>query len=157
MRPAIHGTYPYRLFRKLKRPRFSESPGSRVGVLGRLARLDVQQLDTMLLSPLLQRSADELRAVVQAQALGCTAQFHQLVQRPDYPQGRQAGVDLDPQRLAVEIVVDVEGAEAPSGPQSIGHEVRRPGVVGLVGNRQRFPDAGSRRLPRRGRLSLMAT
>lgn len=44
-----------------------------VGVLGRLARLDVQQLDAVALGPLPQRGADELRAVVQAQALRRTA------------------------------------------------------------------------------------
>ncbi len=44
-----------------------------VGVLGLLARLDVQQFDTVPLGPLPQRSADEFRAVVQAQASGRTA------------------------------------------------------------------------------------
>ena len=44
-----------------------------VGVLGWLARLDVQQLHAVPLGPLPQRGADELRAVVQAQALGRTA------------------------------------------------------------------------------------
>ena len=37
-----------------------------VGVLGRLAGLDVQQFDVVALGPLPQRGADELRAVVQA-------------------------------------------------------------------------------------------
>lgn len=37
-----------------------------VGVLSRLARLDMDQFDATLLCPLVQRSADELRAVVQA-------------------------------------------------------------------------------------------
>ena len=39
-----------------------------VGILGRLAGLDVHQLDALLLRPLLQRGADELRVVVQPQA-----------------------------------------------------------------------------------------
>ena len=44
-----------------------------VGVLGRLARLDLQRFRVVPLGPLPQRGADELRAVVQAQALGGTA------------------------------------------------------------------------------------
>lgn len=37
-----------------------------VGVLGRLARLDVDELDTALFGPLLECFTDEFRAVVQA-------------------------------------------------------------------------------------------
>lgn len=54
----------------------------------------------------------------------------------DAPRG-QARVDLDAQRLAVEVVAHVERAEAPSRAQRIGHEVGRPDLVRLYGDHQR--------------------
>jgi hypothetical protein len=53
-----------------------------------------------------------------------------LVQCPNHARRRQVGVNLDPQRLAVKIVVDVEGAQAPPGPQRIGHALE-PGQLGF--------------------------
>ena len=92
----------------------------------------MQQFEAVPPDPLAQRGADELRTVVQAQASERTAQFHPLVQRKDHAHRRQTGVDLDPQRFTVEIVIDVEGAETPLGLQGIGHEVRQRGVVRLL-------------------------
>lgn len=46
------------------------------------------------------------------------------------------GVDLDAQTLAVEFVDDVEGSEALSGPQRIGHEVATPALVVLCSRLQ---------------------
>ncbi|KEZ97958.1 hypothetical protein A11M_0108195 [Xanthomonas vasicola pv. vasculorum NCPPB 895] len=46
-----------------------------VGVLGGLAGLDVDQGDAVLLCPLPERGADELRAVVQAQSPWGTTQL----------------------------------------------------------------------------------
>ena len=98
------------------------------GVLCGLATLDVQQLDLLPLGLLLRCRTDELRGVVPSQAARRTAQFHDPAQHPDHPLRRQIGVDLDSQWFAIEIVVDVKGAEAPPGPQGAGHEVYRPSV-----------------------------
>lgn len=49
-----------------------------VGVLGGIAGLDVDQGDAVLLCPLPERGADELRAVVQAQSPWGTTQLGQL-------------------------------------------------------------------------------
>lgn len=73
-----------------------------------------------------------------------------FVQRLDHPQKRQAGIDRDPQRIAVEIVVDTDAAEAPPGPQCIGHKVRRLGLgvmawPGVARNSQ--VRSGQRRCP----------
>lgn len=45
------------------------------------------------------------------------------------PGGRQAGVDLDPQRFAVKVVVDVERPEPPIRSQGIDQSVCRPRVI----------------------------
>jgi len=82
-----------------------------IGVLRGFARLDVLQGDALALSPLGQRVGDELRAVVQANLQRRTSHLHQFVERPDDARSRQAGVDLDAQALAVELVDDVEGSE----------------------------------------------
>lgn len=67
-----------------------------------------------------------------------------------------AGVDLDLQALAIEVVGDIEGAEATARPQRVGHEVGRRGIVHDRGDLQRVLDAvrQPRFLPRLGRLSL---
>lgn len=50
-------------------------------------------------------------------------------------------MDLDPQRLSVEVVVDIKSAEASPGPHCIGHEVGRPSVIGPRRDLQRITDA----------------
>jgi len=101
-----------------------------VGVLGRFARLDVDERNAVTGRPVLQGLADEFRPVVEPQALRLAAGLDQFVERTDDPGGRQAGVDLDPQRFAVEVVVDVEDPKTSTRPQGIGHEVCRPRVIG---------------------------
>lgn len=83
-----------------------------IGALRGFARLDVLQGDAPALSPLGQRVSDELWAVIQSNRQWRTAHLHQLVQGPNDAHSRQAGVDLDAQALAVELVDDVEGPEA---------------------------------------------
>lgn len=68
-----------------------------VGILGRLARLDMQQINPLTLGPLPQRCADEFGPIIQAKSPGCGTQFHRLIQCPDHTSRRQAGIDLDPQ------------------------------------------------------------
>lgn len=85
-----------------------------VGVLGRFARLDVDERDAVTGRPVLQGLTDEFRPVVESQALRLVAGLDHFVERKDDPGGRQTGVDLDPQRFAVEVVVDVERPEPPT-------------------------------------------
>jgi hypothetical protein len=53
----------------------------------------------------------------------------QLFKDSDQPCRGDRGIDLDVQDLAIEVVDDVEGAEAPLAGLRIGHEVRRPDRV----------------------------
>lgn len=117
--------------------------------MGRFSRLNVLQSDALRLGPFGQCISDELRPVVQANRQWRTAYLHQFVQGPDDTRSRQAGVDLDAQTLAVEFVDDVEGSEAPSGPQRIGHQVAIPALFGLCSRLQWPLDAR--------RQSLLAT
>ena len=54
-----------------------------IGVLCWLSWLDVNQLDTVLLCPLVQSCTDKFRPVVQAQPSECATQFNQLIKRSD--------------------------------------------------------------------------
>lgn len=83
-----------------------------VCILGGLAGLDVDELDAVLLRPLLQELADQLWPVIEAQPLRCSPNLDQFIQCPDDTQCWQAGVDLDAQRLPVVVIDDVEGPEA---------------------------------------------
>ena len=94
-----------------------------IGILGRLARLDELKGDGVTLSPVSQSFADELRAVVHPKPLGLATQFNELIQCPNHPGRRQAGVDLNAKRLPVVVIHHIEGPKAPSAPQAIGHEV----------------------------------
>lgn len=95
-------------------------------VLRGLAGLDMHEFDAMPFGPVAQSSAGELRAVVQAKPARRASQFDQSVERTDHACRRQAGVDLDLQAFAIEVVGDVEGAEATPRSQRIGHEGGRP-------------------------------
>src|SRR3546814_20505387 len=53
----------------------------------------------------------------------------ELFEDADQARGRDRGIDLNVQRLAVEVVDHAEGAEAAAAGQRISHEVRRPDGV----------------------------
>lgn len=90
-----------------------------VGVLVRLAGLDVLDRHAVCLRPLHERLAEELRSVVHAQHLRQGPLLADLLEQPDQPLRRDRGVDLDVDDLAVEVVGDVEGAEAAAADQCI--------------------------------------
>ena len=52
-----------------------------VGILGRLAGLDIQQRDLLLICPVDQSLADVFRPVVAPNAIGLASPFNRLVQR----------------------------------------------------------------------------
>lgn len=60
------------------------------------------------------------------------ARLDQFVQGPNDLCRWQAGVNLDAQAFSAELVDDVEGAELASRPQSIGHDVTAPALIGLM-------------------------
>jgi hypothetical protein len=91
--------------------------------------LDVLQADAVLVSPLLQRLADELRPIVESESGRLTADLDELVQRPHDSQRRQARVDLDGERLAVEVIEHVERAEPAARSQCIRHKVGCPYLI----------------------------
>ena len=55
-----------------------------IGILCRLARLDIFQSDAFGTSPVLQRCTDVFRAVVAANDLGFATPLHDLLQHPNY-------------------------------------------------------------------------
>jgi hypothetical protein len=55
--------------------------------------------------------ADEFRTVIESNSGRLAPDFDQFSQRAHDASGRQAGVDLDLQRLTVEIIEHVEGAK----------------------------------------------
>ena len=66
-----------------------------VCILGRLAGLDVEQLDAVPLRPGLERGTDELWAVVEPKPPRCAPHLDQFIECPNDASGREAGVDLD--------------------------------------------------------------
>jgi len=100
-----------------------------VGILVGLARLDVPDRHAVELGPLHQSFAEELRAIVGAQHLRQAVVALELLEDTDQARGRYRGVDLDVQRLAVEVVDHVEGPEAAATSQRICHEISRPDGV----------------------------
>ena len=95
-----------------------------VGVLVGLAGLDVADGHAVELGPLHEGLAQELRAVVGTQDLRQAVVALELLEDADQARGRDRGVDLDVQRLAVEVVDHVEGPEAAATRQRVGHEIR---------------------------------
>ena len=100
-----------------------------VGVLVGLAWLDVADGHAVELRPVHKRFAQEFRAIVGTQNLWQPVFALELLEDADQARGRDRGVDLDVQRLAVEVVDHVEGPEPASTRERIGHEVGRPDGV----------------------------
>ena len=97
-----------------------------VGVLIGLAGLDVLDSHALVLGPFGEGFAQELRAVVGSQHLRKATLALEPLEDPDQAQRRDRSIDLDVQRLSVEVVLDVERPEPAAASQRVGHEVRRP-------------------------------
>src|SRR3546814_16992599 len=89
-----------------------------IGVLVGLARLDVTDGHAVELGPLHEGFAQELRAVVGAQALRQAVVGLELFEDADQARGRDRGIDLNVQRLAVEVDDHVAGADAAAAGKS---------------------------------------
>ena len=110
-----------------------------VRVLDRLAGVDEVQGDRVLVRPLVQRAADQLRPVVQHELRRRLPLGREPVRTRTTRAARQARVDLEGQRFPGEDVDDAEQpdlcARRPGRPQ----EVERPLLVGALGARRADP------------------
>src|SRR5258708_32043284 len=92
-------------------------------ILHRFAWFDELERNTMLFGPLRQSQRDELWTVVCSELEGIAADSGYPFKLAHHSLGRQAEVDFDRQRFAIEVVDDIEGTEPPTVPQCIAHEV----------------------------------
>ena len=107
-----------------------------VGVLLRLARLDVLDGNPMFLGLFHQLFTDVFRAVVYPDRAGLSAPFDDPIKAPDDPFSGQGEVDLDAQALTVEVVQHIQQPKRAAITEAICHEVHQPGVVGGIRHRQ---------------------
>src|ERR1700676_2024269 len=98
-------------------------------ILDGLAWLDEAELHALLVGPLVEHAARELRPVVQLDLLRCPALHHDPAQDACHPPGWERGVDLDRQTLAGEDVDDGQQPDPPAPGQRVADEVPRPALV----------------------------
>lgn len=122
-----------------------------VGVLLRLARLDVVDTNPVLLRSDLQAMADILRTVVATYGFRLAAPFHDLLQYPDDSLGRQREVRFDGQAIPVEVIDHVQQATTSPIVLQVVHVVHGQRLACDLGLDQR-----NRFLPDHSRLRLNA-
>ena len=110
-----------------------------VGVLVRSAGLDVLDGHALLLRPLGEGFAQELGAVVGPQHLRQGTLAPDLFEDAHQACRGDRRVDLDVDRLAIEVVGDVERPEVSAAGERVEHEVGRPHRVRLCGHIERNP------------------
>ena len=108
-----------------------------VGVLGRLAGLDQQQLYAVGLRPLVQRSAGELRPLVGADRRRVAAESTGGLQQIRHALAVDAPGRFDDHGLLGAVVDHVQAFDRLAVGQRIEHEIHRPGVVRPGRNLQR--------------------
>lgn len=118
-----------------------------VGVLLRLARLDVLDADTLLLRPGKQSATDVFRPVIAADCSRLATPLDDLLQGTDHASGWEREIDLDAQSFAVEVIQHVEQPEAAPVAELVVHEVHRPHLVDGIGHRQRLGPLAHDALP----------
>jgi len=123
-----------------------------IGVLLRLAGLDVLDGNSMFRRPFHRLFTDVFGAVVDTYGAWLAAPYDDAVKASDDAFGWQREFDLNPQSLAVEIIQHVQQPERTAITQSVGHEVPlsaayfacacrgsdRPGHVWRIWHGQRF-------------------
>src|SRR6056297_152241 len=112
-----------------------------IGVLIRLAGLDVLDSYAGVLGPVREGLTQELWTIVRSEYLREAMLGPQAFKDPDQSYRGNRGVDLDVQRLAIEVVDDVEGPEPAAIEQGIAHEVRGPDGIRQFRNVQWHPQA----------------
>ena len=108
-----------------------------VGVVLRLSRLDVFDVNAPCLSPCLEQTTDVFWAVIDTNDLRRAAPLDDLVQAAYDTHSWQREVHFDTQPLTVVIVQHIEGSELATICKLILHEVHRPSMVGDLWHRQR--------------------
>src|ERR1051325_1312240 len=104
-------------------------------VLHRFSRLDELEFHAVLLSPLIESVADELRTVVADDAARIGVTNRSLpVEKTSDSMATDRGVDRYDQRFSAVIVDDIEHAQLSSISQRVGYEVHRPSDVRRDGN-----------------------
>src|SRR5258706_4246376 len=92
-------------------------------ILHWFARLDELERYAMLFGPFSQGQGDELRTVVCSELEGIAADSGYPFKLAHHSLGRQAEVDCDRQRFAIEVIDHIKSPEATAIPQRITHEV----------------------------------
>ena len=122
------------------------------GILVRLAWLDVVDKHPVGLAPFDEDTAEELRAVIDAQDIRQSPDFLQPLEYPYQPGRPQRGIDLDGQGFPVMVINDVEQPITGTPLERVTHEVRRPDLIRLLWHGQRYrvtlrqPSLGASRL-----------
>src|SRR5215208_5152820 len=106
-------------------------------ILHRLSGFDELERHAMLLGPVSQRHGNKLWSIIQPQLEGIAAESGDPVKRAHHPRGRQIEVNFNRQQLAIEIVHDVEGPEAPPTPQRVAGKIRGPTLIHRCTHNQR--------------------
>jgi hypothetical protein len=121
----------------------SESPVEALAgsVLHRFSWLDEMVLDALLMAPLVEDSAGELRTIVCYQNLGATSLINDPVQHTSHPKAGKACVHLDGQAFPREGIYDIQGANRPTISQGIRGEVHGPLLIWSGRNSQFLPHA----------------
>lgn len=107
-------------------------------VLHRAAGADEFEFDLVPLGPIGHCDRGELRSVVEPQTLRQSSHLGDAVEHTDDTAASQVEIDLDREALPPMIVDHVERAEPASVAQRIRHEVSRPALVRILGNRERI-------------------
>ena len=111
-----------------------------ISILLRVARLRVSQFNPFGFGPILVLVTDKLRPVVAAQAFGCAAPFKQSLEFLNQSAGGQTLINSGAQSFTIEVVNDVEHANAGTACQLVAHEIDGQRVVGRYWLEQDFRD-----------------
>ena len=97
-----------------------------IGVLLRLSRLDVFDVNAVRLSPYLEQTTDIFWAVINTNDLRRAPPFDDLVQAAHDTHGGQREVHFDAKPFTIEVIKHVQRPELSSIRKLILHEVHRP-------------------------------
>ncbi len=111
-------------------------------VLGGFARGNEVQLHLVLLRPVMQRLASELRAVVEGDGLGQAVGSGELRQHGNDARAPDAVIGPEGGTLAGEVIHQSEGAEAAAIGKLVMDEVHAPAFVGAGCRRERHAGSG---------------
>ena len=109
-----------------------------VGILLRVAWLDIPQRNPLLLRPLLELFADVFRTIITADSGWFAPPLDDLLQHPFDSRGRQGKIHLDAQCFAIEVIDHIKQPHRTTIAELVMHKVHRPTVIRLVRDCQRL-------------------